>query len=158
MLLKLKILLVVISLFSFNNTEVVHRDTPLKLDGKGNIIGLPKQYKNPKFIVKDKKLSINNKTVIFPECLQQFFKSKEYYEIDLSASWYHYKDVIPYYLNFSISSDLAEYSYSILIDLDTLELISVSKNYMEGNRFYNPEIKLEKQCLSEYKSRIKNIE
>ena len=153
----MKILLIFISFLFLNNSNAVHQDTPLKIDKNGNIIGLPKKFGPAKFNFEKKKLRINNKKVIFPKCLNSFFEKHENPKLNLSASWYHSKEIMPYYLNFSISDTNSKYTYGILVDLETLELIYVNKSFMEGNHYYSPEIELKKECLRIYKKGIKTL-
>lgn len=153
----MKTFLILISFLLLNNSETTHQDTPLQIDKNGNIIGLPKEYKSAKFELKTKKLRINNKEIIFPECLNYYFKKHKNPKLNLSASWYHSKDIMPYYLNFSVSYKSSNYTYIIIVNLETLELIDVSKAYMEGNTYYSPEIQLGKKCLDEYKKEIKTL-
>ena len=64
---------------------------------------------------------------------------------------------MPYYLNLDISQENVDYGYTILVDLETLELIYVRKSITKGNVVYNPEIEVGEPCLNEYQNRIKNV-
>ena len=107
--------------------------------------------------MKQKKLRINDKEIVFPKCLNYYFEEHKNPKLKLSASWYHSKDIMPYYLNFTISDKSVNYGYTILIDLETLELIDVEKPTTEGNTTYNPEVELGEKCLTEYKNGIKTL-
>jgi hypothetical protein len=116
---------------------------------------LPKQFSPAKFDWNKKKLRINDKELIFPKCMSYYFEHHKNTKLNLSASWYHSKDIMPYYLNFDISDMSVKYGYTILIDLETLELIYINKSIRKGNSTYYPEVELGKKCLTEYKKGIK---
>ena len=78
-------------------------------------------------------------------------------KIKLSASWYHSKDILPYYFNIDISHKGIDFGYSILINLETLELIEMKKTVKKENSFYSSDIDLDKKCLEQYASRIKAL-
>ena len=153
----MKLLLIVIPFLFLVNSSPKHQDTPLQIDKNGNIIGLPKEFSPAKFDLDKKYLRINDTEIVFPNCLNNYFNNHEKPKINLSASWYHSKELMPYYLNFDISQKNVDYGYTILVDLETLELIYVRKSITKGNTVYNPEIELEEQCLNEYQNRIKNL-
>ena len=153
----MKTILILISFLLLTNSNEIHQDTILQIDGNGNIIGLPKEFSPAKFDLKQKKLRINDKEIVFPKCLNYYFEEHKNPKLKLSASWYHSKDIMPYYLNFTISDKSVNYGYTILIDLETLELIDVEKPTTEGNTTYNPEVELGEKCLTEYKNGIKTL-
>ena len=153
----MKALLIVISFLFFTDSNLMHQDTPLQIDKNGNIIGLPKEFRTAKFDLDKKYLRLNDKEIVFPDCLNKYFNDHEKPELNLSASWYHSKDIMPYYLNFDISQKNIDYGYSILVDLETLKLIYVRKSITKGNSVYNLKVELDKECLDEYKSSIKAL-
>ena len=153
----MKTLLILISFLFLTNSNVMHQDRILKLDENGNIIGLPKEFSPAKFDLNKKILRINDKEIVFPKCLNYYFEEHKNPKLNLSASWYHSKEIMPYYLNFKISDKSVNYGYTILVDLETLELIYVNKSITKGNTTYNPEIELEEKCLTEYKSGIRTL-
>ncbi len=153
----MKILLILLSFLFLNNSSVIHRDRILKIDKNGNIIGLPKKYSPAKFDLISKKLRIKYREVVFPKCLNYYFEQNRNPKITLSASWYHDKTTLPYYLNFDISNKSANYGYTILVNLETLELIYVSKSIIQEDTIYEPKVDLSKKCLSEYKSAIRIV-
>ena len=154
----MKILLILMSFLFLTNTDVVHQDTRLQIDNKGNIIGLPQQFHRAKFDWNKKTLRIKSREVIFPKCMNYYFEKNKKTKLDLSASWYHSKEIMPYYLNFDISDESVNYGYTILIDLETLELIDINKSIKKGNTTYNPKVEMGKKCLTEYKKGIKILD
>ena len=153
----MKTFLILISFLFLTNSNVMHQDTYLKIDKKGNIIGLPKKFSPSEFDLNKKKLRINDIEVIFPKCLNYYFEEYKNPKVNLLASWYHSKEIMPYYLIFKIHDNDVNYGYKILVDLETLELIYVNKFIREGNTTYNPKVELDEKCLTQYKSGIKTI-
>ena len=49
------------------------------------------------------------------------------------------------------------YGYTILVDLETLELIYVNISIEQGTTTYNHRIELDERCLTEYKNGIKKL-
>ena len=154
----MKTLFILMSFLFLTNGDVIHQDTQLQIDKNGNIIGLPKQFNPAKFDWNKKELRINDKKLIFPKCMNYYFQQEKSTKLNLSASWYHSKDIMPYYLNFDISDKSGNYGYTILIDLETLELIDINQLIREGNTTYNPKVELGKKCLTEYKKGIKILD
>jgi len=151
----MKIFLILISFLFLTNSNVAHQDTPLQIDENGNIIGLPNKFSPAKFDTSKKILRIRNRIIVFPKCITDYFEEHKEPKLNLSASWYHSKDIMPYYLNFDISDKSVNCGYTILVDLETLELIYVQKATTEGNSTYNQEIDLDENCLNEYKNGIR---
>ena len=151
----MKTFLILISFLFLTDSTLFHQDRILQIDKSGNIIGLPKKFSPAKFDLDKKKLRIKDKEIIFPECISKYFEQHENPKLNLLASWYHSKNIMPYYLNFEISDRSVNYGYKILVDLETLELIYVNKTIRKGNSIHNPRIDLEKGCLTEYNNRIK---
>jgi len=151
----MKTFLILISFLFLTNANVMHQDTPLQLDEKGNIFGLPNKFSPAKFDAAEKVLRIRNRILVFPECITDYFEKHKNPKLNLSASWYHSKDIMPYYLNFNISDKKVNYGYTILVDLETLELIYVEKVTKKGNSIYNEKIELDENCLNEYKNGIR---
>lgn len=153
----MKTYLVLLSFLFLGHTTTFHQDRILKIDKKGNIVGLPKQFTPAKFDLATKKLRIKDKEVLFPKCLSYYFEQHRNPKLNLSASWYHEKRVLPYYLNFQIDEKDSNYGYTILINLETLELIYVNKCIYDGDTIHNPKIDLGEKCIKDYNMAIKTI-
>lgn len=151
----MKTLVILLSFLFLSNSHIIHQDKILKIDRKGNIVGLPKQFAPAKFDLTTKKLRIKDKEVLFPKCLSYYFEEHRNPKVNLSASWYHEKRVLPYYLNFEIDEKDSNFGYTILINLETLELIYVNKRIFDGENILNPEVDLGEQCLKNYNAAIK---
>ena len=156
----MKTLLIFISIIflTFSNFEKMnHEDTPLIIDYKGTIIGLPEKFSPATFDVDSKTLAVKDKSISFPECFLFLFGEKSKADIRLSASWYHDKEIMPYYLNFDINPINKNYGYSILIDIESLELINAYKVTYKGHISYNKKINLDDKCLNYYKKSIATL-
>src|SRR5688500_12501137 len=151
----MKCLFIIISFVIMSGTNSVHRDTLLKIDNNGNVVGLPKEYSPSKFVIEKNYLRIKDKAIFLPKCVNYYFRILEKPDLRLSASWYHSKDVMPYYLNFDISQKDKDYGYRVLIDLETLKLIYVKVSIKQGDTTYDHTIKLDDSCLNEYEKSIK---
>jgi len=147
------ILLTLITVGSNN----MHQDRILEIDEDGNIIGLPEEYCPAKFDIGKNYLKINDKELRFPNCINYYFNIHDKPKLRLSASWYHSKETLPYYLNFDISQKNKDYGYSILVDLETLELIHINVSIKKGNSIYNHEIKIDERCVSDYETKLKRL-
>lgn len=153
----MKSFLILISFLFFNNSDVLHKDTSLRVEKNGNIIGLPKNFSPANFDINKKKLRLNNKEISFPKCLQFYFDEQKNSKLDLSASWYHSKETMPYYLTFNIENKKRNKGYKILVDLETLELIHIYKFKRNRNSESNAFIELDEKCLNDYKDNIKTL-
>lgn len=149
----MKLLFVLLSVF-FLTTPVAHKNTPLEIDSQGNIIGLPEEFSPAKFDFDKKVLQIKNKTLVFPKCFHSYFGQNKN-KMFLSASWYHSKKNMPYYLNFKIWGNQTNNSYQILIDLETLELIKINKQTSTENSLISKKIELSQNCLDAYQNGIR---
>ena len=153
----MKTFLILISFLFLNNSDVLNKDTSLQLEKNGNIIGLPKNFSPANFDINKKKLRINNKEIVFPKCLQFYFDEQKNSKLDLSASWYHSKETMPYYLSFNIVNKKGNKGCKILVNLETLELIHIYKFKRNRSGESNTFIELDEKCLTDYKDNIKTL-
>ncbi len=114
-------------------SALAHRDTLIKLKGT-RLEGLPKEYEPAEFDAAAGKLRIGKKELVFDRWTSTFFEQK--HELTLGASWYHESSTPPY-LSFMIQPEGRDYSYTITVDLDKLEIMSVSAVLKtgEGSRY-----------------------
>ena len=158
MKIRMKFFLLLLTTFLVSYVPPLHQDTPLKVDKNHNIIGLPKEFSPAKFDLDKKYLRIEDHEIIFPKCINYYFDILENPTVALSASWYHSKEFLPYYLNINISSKKVNCEYSVLVDLETLELIEVEETIRKKNYFTSTEVELGDFCLSSYFLRLKHTE
>jgi len=151
---KMKFLSLVLIMTLFINSKSLHQDRILKIDKKGNITGLPKEYMPAKFDKNKNLLRIKDKELELPVCINRFFNIHENPQLQLSASWYHSKEIMPYYLNFEIYQNNKDYTYNILIDLETLKLIYVDLSINEGNSSYFNRLEIDERCQKSYKENL----
>ncbi len=150
--------LIFLFLCTLASLDAIHRDTILQIDANGNINGLPKKFTPAKFEQDKARLRVNSNEIVLPECVMYFFKEHKNPTLRLSASWYHSKIVTPYYLNFYVSDPEVNYGYSILIDLETLDLIEIEKSTQEGSTTYYKKVDPGQPCLEEYKGKIRKAD
>ncbi|WP_062615225.1 hypothetical protein [Flammeovirga sp. SJP92] len=135
-----------------NSLTIAHEDTLLKVDDKGNIVGLPDQFLPAKFDLDAKKIRIKDTEVTLPKCMSSYIAEHENLEIKITASWYHSKELIPYYMNIKLSDKEGKSGYFLLVGLETLELIEAKEMIQNGNETTN--INFDLSCLSTYKNNI----
>ena len=154
----MKTLLLFLSFVLFNNLNSIHEDTPLTIDSKGNIVGLPNGYGVAKFDSKTKTLRINKKQIVFPKCMSHYFEVSSNQKMILSASWYHYPILMPYYISFEIAENDSYAGQKILLNLNTLELISIYQSVStKGGGLYYKAIILDKNCSRDYQNAISTL-
>lgn len=153
----MKLTLIVALFCLISNFSEIHQDTSLDIDKNGKIIGLPKEYGDTIFKIDKQYLKIQDKEIFIPDCLMWYFNVDNNHELKLSASWYHSKELMPYYLKFQILPKISDFGYQILIDLESLELIEVEKVITNKNSTVFEEIKLNDKCYSSYANNIKLI-
>ena len=100
-----------------------HEDTIIQLKGT-NLIGLPKNYSPAEFDAKAFRLRIGSHAMTFSPFLKCFFD--EPHQLRISASWYHERSTLPPYLLLHIQPKKKDFSYGILVNMDTLDVIEVS--------------------------------
>jgi len=79
-----------------------------------------------------------------PECIAERFASLSSQEILVSASWYHDEEIIPSYISFSIREGSSGPAFSLVIELDTLEIIRLDSL----SKWMNP---IPEECIKQWK-------
>lgn len=102
---------------------LAHSDTTVRLEHK-KLVGLPKQYTPAELDVNAFRLKIKDHEMEFSPLLKSFFDLP--HDLTLSASWYHESDILPPYLLLHILPKKKDFSFQLLINLDTLDLIEAS--------------------------------
>lgn len=148
---------ILISILFLCSSALDHTDTPLTVDSKGEITGLPDKYYPAKFEMNDRYLRIKNRELKFPDCLEDYFANADKTKINLSASWYHSKEIIPHYLNMEFGQKNEDYIFSLLLNLETLELIEARKIIRKETYGSRTEIDLSKECLQDYQDNNKKV-
>jgi len=100
-----------------------HEDTLIQLKGT-DLVGLPKNYAPAEFDVKALHLRIGKHEMTFPPFLRSFFEQQ--HDLRITASWYHYSETLPPYILLHIQPKKKDFSYDLLLNLETLDLIEIS--------------------------------
>ena len=100
-----------------------HEDTLIKLKGT-TLIGLPNVYAPAEFDTKAARLRIGKHAMTFPPLFKSLIDQP--HDLRISASWYHVRGTLPPYILLHIHPKNKDFTYSILINLDTLDVIEFS--------------------------------
>lgn len=123
----MKIWILTAIILTMQMISFAHQDTPLDLRKDGRIKGLPEKYSSAQFDGLTFTLRINDKQIIIPECVKEFFKNYKDYRITFSASWYHDPELLPHYIVMDIVSAYHPYGCQVFFDLETLEIFQIWK-------------------------------
>jgi hypothetical protein len=111
---------------------------------------LPEKYSNARFDRATFTLTINDKQIIIPECVKEFFKDYQDYEIEFSASWYHDPELLPHYIHMDIITDENPYGCQIFFSLETLQIFEINKPKMilmgNANRYLFNKQEISAEC------------
>ena len=101
-----------------------HVDRIIRLEGKA-LVGLPAEYSPAELDLEALRLRIGDHVMEFPPPLRGFFE-RQPYDLVVSASWFHDDDdTLPPYLLLGITPEGRDYSYSVVLALDTLRLLDI---------------------------------
>lgn len=129
-----------------------HQDAIIPLV-RGKLQGLPENYQPATFSRAERKLQIGNLSVTIPPCLWQHFSAAKESEFRFLASWYHDVATLPPYISVSVADKKTKTQIQLLINLDTLALISLTRIINDDNSFRHEELPLEKTCQAEWSVR-----
>jgi len=136
----------------FSSFTFAHKDTGIKLEKGGQLIGLPKEYSPAFFKVKNSTLTIAQNKLVLPECISKYLVKSE---LSFSSSWYHTRSNLPPYLNIRATSHTKSIKYTFMFNMDTLGLIkaySLPKNTnVSGVRYSLEPIDLSASCIQSVK-------
>ncbi len=133
-----------------------HEDTLIKLDGS-KLVGLPADLSPAELDLKEFRLRIGENELTFPPLLKDFFQQP--HDLQVSASWYHRLEILPPYLLIRITPKKKDFSYEILLELRTLDLIklSVALRESEGSTRHL-KVELEDEWKKDFKKLIRKVE
>ena len=100
-----------------------HMDRIIELKDTA-LVGLPKEYGPAELDLKTFRLRIAKREMIFSPYLTNLFAQP--YDLKITASWYHDASILPPYINLCIQPKQKDYSYGLLLNLRTLELIELA--------------------------------
>jgi hypothetical protein len=116
------ILCVSILFFSRRDSLLAHQETGIQLKGV-NLVGLPDRFTPAELDLTAGRLRIGHHAMTFSPFLKSLFDPP--HDLTISASWYHNLKTLPPYILLRIHPKTADFSYGIVLNLDTLELIEV---------------------------------
>src|SRR5688500_17134089 len=100
-----------------------HSDARIELK-HGALVGLPKKYAPAELNVKASRIRVGNHVMTFSPLLQSLFDQP--HNLEISASWYHDKQILPPYITLLVHPKKKDFSYQILLNLETLQLVELS--------------------------------
>ena len=109
---------------------LANEDTVIRLEGT-NLIGLPKHYTPAELDPKAIRLRIGSHAMTFSPFLKSLFD--EPHKLRIAASWYHERSTLPPYLALQIQPKKKDFSYTILFDMETLNVIELSVALRESD-------------------------
>ena len=106
----------------WSSALLAHEDTPIQIKD-GALIGLPVKYLPAEFDTTVYRIRIGNHAMNFDPFLKSFFDQP--HELVISASWYHEPEILPPYIALHTRPRKKDFSYEMLLNLDTLEVIYI---------------------------------
>ncbi|MGE5475253.1 MAG: hypothetical protein ACM3Q1_01230 [Bacteroidales bacterium] len=152
--------LIIILLALLSHRADAHQDRVLHLTSNGAIIELPPEYQ-PATLVLDFgraiKLRLGNKETILPRCLVRLPTTQELKDVQITGSWYHDENIIPYYIEATFfdpghsQNTWARSGYSYLFNLHTSRLIEAKRIEAGegGNNILHKQIDVHSKCTRE---------
>lgn len=138
---------IIISLIAlcFTYSCIAHTDKSIQ-QKDGRMIGLPEKYSPAIFNWETKILRIGGNQVNLAT-LDNIIPFEQKYEIDVVSSWYHDTSTLPPYIGLKLKPADQSFTYSLLFNLDTLELLKVSIKYRihqgKNAKYINHELKID---------------
>lgn len=127
-----------------------HEDHLIRLSG-GTLEGLPEKYQLASFSVRDRRIVLGAVSVVVPDCIWKRFGSINETDLSFQASWYHDLSILPSYIRVSIGKAPGKLGYELLLNLDTLAVISFKKAMVMPNGTSYEDIPIESSCASDWK-------
>ena len=127
-----------------------HQDRIIRLSGE-KLEGLPPKYQSASFSIKDRRIVLGPVSVVVPDCIWKRFGTIKEADLSFQASWYHDPSILPPYIMVSIGKAPGKLGYELLLNLDTLAVISFKKAMVEPDGTSYEEIPIEASCASDWK-------
>ena len=110
---------------SFGSPCFLHANVDRVIEIKGTaLIGLPERYAPAKLEMTAFRLRIGKHEMTFSPYLKNLFEQP--HDLRITASWDHEPEgILPPYLNLQIQPKGRDYSYKLLLNLDTLDVIEL---------------------------------
>ena len=100
-----------------------HMDKPIELKGT-TLTGLPQRYAPAELDLKASRFRIGKHEMTFAPYLKTIFEQP--YDVRVFASWNHDPAFMPFYIYLRVQPKNRDYSYRILFNVETLELMELS--------------------------------
>lgn len=114
----------------WSGSLLAHEDTIIGLENK-KLVGLPKEYTPAELDLKGFRIRIKDHAMEFSPFLKTLFDQP--YDLRIFASWYHDRKILPPYLLLRIQPKKKDFRYELLLSLDTLVLLQLSKVLQESD-------------------------
>ena len=157
---KCKVIIACFFTFIFSITSNAHTDTILNQEGY-KLVGLPEEF-TPAVFNWEKKLLRIGENQIDLNSFENVIPMRQEYKIYISSSWYHKRSALPPYIGIVLKPKDRTFKYTILLKLETLELIKVTLDYRIHGEISiqcpNHELKIRDYDLKQINSRTRKVE
>ncbi len=99
-----------------------HKDRKIAIDGTA-LIGLPPEFTPAALDVAAGSMTVGKHRMHFTPYLRAFFSGEHASDLRITASWYHERQVLPPYICIEIFPRQRDFSYALLFNLETMDLI-----------------------------------
>jgi hypothetical protein len=115
-----------------------HQDVIVNISRSGRLVGLPDRYQPARLEIPrghdsqaHARLQLATHVLELPSCISALFRETPRSHVRASASWYHDRQDVPYYLLLRLSASRSRSGpfdgWALLFNLDTAELMRVSR-------------------------------
>jgi hypothetical protein len=103
-----------------------HEETIIKLENS-KLIGLPDKYQPAELDLKEYRFRIKNNVMNFAPIIEDIFMVHKPYDLTIGASWHPEGSIgtLPPYIWLRVQEQGSKISYSILFNLDTLDVMNI---------------------------------
>ena len=109
----------------FSSSVWAHQDTIIRVQKDGSLRGLPAQYQPASVDISRLTVRVGPNRFVLPACVTKHFPDLESAKVEVTASWYHSRKVMPYYIHLKIRPREGAGRAKILLDLETLEFVEL---------------------------------
>ena len=137
-------------------TSNAHKNRIINQEGD-KLVGLPEEFTPAEFSWEKKVLRISDNQIDL-DSFENVIPMEQKYDIDIPASWYHDTSITPPYICIRLNSEEKGIRYTIVLNLETLELIEVTNtSRISPDEYIITELKISDQNLKQIKSRTQKI-
>ena len=129
----MKAMIVVMGMLLLTSFVPSHQDIIIRMDKDGTLNGFPEQFMPASFDSVRYVLRIGRLQTQIPECVRSYFAKADINKFTFGSSWYHDKNILPYYLDIDIWLKDSNVSFSLLYDLERLELFRMERVIIKGS-------------------------